>query len=151
MARLGSFNCEAQGKGRAQGRHRKVTQRSFIDCRFLPPTILLLISRIRLIMDQVMWVEVRGGVQGQYWSPQGHCRSIQVTLGPLQVTVGHLRVTVSHYMSLYRSLQVTVGHCRVTRGDHRLNIGQFRLTPGQLICQLRVGKGYLMVTVGQQG
>ena len=25
------FNCEAQGKGRATGRPRKVTQRSFID------------------------------------------------------------------------------------------------------------------------
>ena len=25
------FNCEAQGKGRAKGRPRKVTQRSFID------------------------------------------------------------------------------------------------------------------------
>ena len=25
--------CEAQGKGRARGRPRKVTQRSFIDCR----------------------------------------------------------------------------------------------------------------------
>ena len=43
------------------------------------------------------------------------------------------------------------GHCKVTRGNHRLNIGQFRLTPGHLIGQLRVGKGYLMVTVGQQG
>ena len=32
-----------------------------------------------------------------------------------------------------------------------VNIGQFRLTPGHLIGQLRVGKGYLMVTVGQQG
>ena len=31
------------------------------------------------------------------------------------------------------------------------HIGQFRLTPGQLIGQPRVGKGYLMVTVGQQG
>ena len=48
-------------------------------------------------------------------------------------------------------LNVTVGHCKVTRGNHRLNIGQFRLTPGHLIGQLRVGKGYLMVTVGQQG
>ena len=28
-----SIYCEAQGKGRAKGRHRKVTQRSFIDCR----------------------------------------------------------------------------------------------------------------------
>ena len=55
------------------------------------------------------------------------------------VNIGHLRVTVGH------------GHCRVTRGNHRLNIGQFRLTPGHLIGQLRVGKGYSMVTVGQQG
>ena len=51
--------------------------------------------------------------------------------------------------------RVTVGHPRVTRGNHRLNIGLFRLTPGQVtlwdIDQLRVGKGYLMVTVGQQG
>ena len=28
---LGEVFCEAQGKGRAKGRHRKVTQRSFID------------------------------------------------------------------------------------------------------------------------
>ena len=70
------FFCEAQGKGRARGGPRKVTQRSFIDYR--------------------------------------------------------------------------VG-CRVTRGDYRLNIGQFRLTPGHLIGQLRVGKGYQMVTVCQQG
>ena len=47
-------------------------------------------------------------------------------------------------------LRVTVGHCRVTRGNQRLNIGQFRLTPDHLIGQLRVGKGYLVVTVGQQ-
>ena len=26
-------NCEAQGKGRAKGQLRKVTQKSFIDCR----------------------------------------------------------------------------------------------------------------------
>ena len=56
----------------------------------------------------------------------------------VNVNIGHLRNTV--------------GHCRrVTGGNHRLNIGQFRLTPGQLIGQLRVGKGYLMVTIGQQG
>ena len=48
--------------------------------------------------------------------------SIQVTLGSLQVTVGHCR-----------SLQVNVGHPRVTSGNHRLNIGLFRLTPGHLI------------------
>ena len=54
------------------------------------------------------------------------------------------RVNIGH-------LRVTVGHPRVTRGNHRLNIGQFRLTPGNLIGQLRVGKGYLMVIVGQQG
>ena len=54
------------------------------------------------------------------------------------------RVNIGH-------LRVTVGHWRVTRGDHRLNIGQFRLSPGHLIGQLMFGKGYLMVTVGQQG
>ena len=54
------------------------------------------------------------------------------------------RVNIGH-------LRVTVGHWRVTRGDHRLNIGLFRLTPGHLIGQRRVGKGCLMVTVGQQG
>ena len=57
-----------------------------------------------------------------------------------RVNIGHLRVTVGHCRSL-----------EVTRGNHRLNIGQFRLTPGHLIGQLRVGKGYLMVIVGQQG
>ena len=49
---------------------------------------------------------------------------------------------------------LTVGHCRlllVTVGHCKVIIGQFRLTPGHLIGQLRVGKGYLMVTVGQQG
>ena len=63
-----------------------------------------------------------------------------------RVNIGHLWVTVGH-------LRVTVGHPRVTRGKQRLNIGLFRLTPGHLIGQLRVGigKGYLMVTVGQQG
>ena len=31
-----NYFCEAQGKGRAKGRPRKVTQRSFIvDCRLL--------------------------------------------------------------------------------------------------------------------
>ena len=30
-----------------------------------------------------------------------------------------------------------------------LNIGQFRLTRGHLIGQLRVGKGYLMVNIGK--
>ena len=72
----GSFDlsyCEAQGKGRAKGRPRKVTQRSFIDggwwmedilslmlyikfgCHPPPPpsTVLLLISRIKPSMDQV--------------------------------------------------------------------------------------------------
>ena len=33
MLLLFAFCCEAQGKGRAMGRPRKVTQRSFIDCR----------------------------------------------------------------------------------------------------------------------
>ena len=70
--------CEAQGKGRARGRPRKVNQRSFIDCRlliivytfpdvvyfpwcftlnlvatFLPSTASLLIFRIKPSMDQV--------------------------------------------------------------------------------------------------
>ena len=54
------------------------------------------------------------------------------------------RVNIGH-------LRVTVGHSRVTRGNHKLNNGQIRLTPDHLIGQLRVGKGYLMVTVGQQG
>ena len=63
--------CEAQGKGRARGGPRKVTQRSFIDggwwmadilslmlyikfgCHHLPSTVLLLISRIKLFMGQV--------------------------------------------------------------------------------------------------
>ena len=39
--------------------------------------------------------------------------------------------------------RVNIGHLRVTRGNHRLSIGYFRLTPGHLIDQLRVGKGYL--------
>ena len=65
-------NCEAQGKGRAKGRPRKVTQRSFMDggwwmvdilslmlyikfgCHHHhPPTGSLLISRIKPSMDQV--------------------------------------------------------------------------------------------------
>ena len=46
---------------------------------------------------------------------------------------------------------VTVGQLRVTRDNHRVNIGQFRLTPGHIIGELGVGKGYLMVTVSQQG
>ena len=36
------YNCEAQGKGRAKGRPRKVTQRSFIDCRWWMVDILSL-------------------------------------------------------------------------------------------------------------
>ena len=62
--------CEAQGKGRARDGPRKVTQRSFMDggwwmvdilslmlytkfgCVTFPPPSLL-ISRIKLIMDQV--------------------------------------------------------------------------------------------------
>ena len=74
--------CEAQGKGRAKGRPRKVTQRSFIDggwwmvdilslmlyikfgCHppsFLPPASLL-ISMIQPSMDQARLVEVIGGL-----------------------------------------------------------------------------------------
>ena len=52
------------------------------------------------------------------------------------------RVNIGH-------LRVTVGQLKVTRGNHRLSIGYFRLTSGHLIDQLRVGKGYLMVTIGQ--
>ena len=65
-----SDNCEAQGKGRAKDGPRKVTQRSFMDGGWWmvvylslmlytkfgchpPPPVLLLISRIKLIMDQV--------------------------------------------------------------------------------------------------
>ena len=36
------FCCEAQGKGRAKGRLRKVTQRSFIDYRWWMVDILSL-------------------------------------------------------------------------------------------------------------
>ena len=36
------YCCEAQGKGRAKGRPRKVTQRSFIDCRWWMVDILSL-------------------------------------------------------------------------------------------------------------
>ena len=32
--------CEAQGKGRARGRPRKVTQRSFIDGGYLKATVV---------------------------------------------------------------------------------------------------------------
>ena len=68
-------NCEAQGKGRAKGRPRKVTQRSFMDGGWWmvdilslmlyttfgcvtfppppPPTGSLLISRINLFIGQV--------------------------------------------------------------------------------------------------
>ena len=65
-----TWYCEAQGKGRAKGRPRKVTQKSFIDGRWwmvdilslmlyikfgchLPSTGSLLISRIQPSMDQV--------------------------------------------------------------------------------------------------
>jgi len=40
-------NCEAQGKGRAKGRPRKVTQRSFIDCRWWMVDILSLMLYIK--------------------------------------------------------------------------------------------------------
>ena len=39
--------CEAQGKGRAQGRPRKVTQRSFKDCRWWMVDILSLMLYIK--------------------------------------------------------------------------------------------------------
>ena len=42
-----SLNCEAQGKGRAKGRPRKVTQRSFIDCRWWMVDILSLMLYIK--------------------------------------------------------------------------------------------------------
>ena len=71
--------CEAQGKGRARGRPRKVTLRSFIDyrlsiinilepraytkfCCHRPPSGSLINLWIKPIMDQVRKVYVRGGV-----------------------------------------------------------------------------------------
>ena len=62
--------CEAQGKGRAKGRPRKVTERSFMDGGWWmvvylslmlyikfgchpPSTVLLIIPRIKLFMGQV--------------------------------------------------------------------------------------------------
>ena len=47
------------------------------------------------------------------------------------VNIGHLRVS----LGLCRSF---VAYCKVTIDNHRLNIGQFRFTPGHLIGQLRV-------------
>ena len=40
-------SCEAQGKGRAKGRLRKVTQRSFIDYRWWMVDILSLMLYIK--------------------------------------------------------------------------------------------------------
>ena len=57
---------------------------------------------------------------------------------------------LGQYRSLWGHCR-SVGHCRVTKGNHRLNIDQFMLTSCHLIVQLRVGKGYLVVIVGQQG
>ena len=48
-----------------------------------------------------------------------------------------------------RCVQCSVGSLEVIIGSILVN--QLRLTPGHLIGQLRVGKGYLMVTVCQQG
>ena len=42
-----TFNCEAQGKGRAKGRPRKVTQRSFIDGGWWMVDILSLMLYIK--------------------------------------------------------------------------------------------------------
>ena len=42
------YFCEAQGKGRAKGRPRKVTQRSFIDCRWWMVDILSLMLYTKL-------------------------------------------------------------------------------------------------------
>ena len=55
-----------------------------------------------------------------------------------RVNIGHLRlmVTVCHCVG---SLEVIIGSILVNLG------------PGHFISQLWVGKGYLMVTVGQQG
>ena len=39
--------CEAQGKGRAKGRPRKVTQRSFMDCGWWMVDILSLMLYIK--------------------------------------------------------------------------------------------------------
>ena len=47
-------------------------------------------------------------------------------------------------------LRVTVCHPRVSKGNHRLNVGLFRLIPGHLNGELGVGKGYLLVAVGQK-
>ena len=43
------------------------------------------------------------------------------------------RVNISH-------LRVIVGHSKVTRDNHRLNIGQFRLTPVTLLVNLGLVK-----------
>ena len=43
---------------------------------------------------------------------------------------------------------VNIGHLRVTTGNHRLNIGQFRLTPCYFIIIRLVNLGHLRVTVG---
>ena len=75
------YNREAQGKERAKGRPRKVTQRSFIDCRWwmvdggypfpraytkvgchLPPTGSLNKWLDEPVRGQVRLVKVRGGV-----------------------------------------------------------------------------------------
>ena len=45
-----SRNCEAQGKGRAKGRLRKVTQRSFIDYRLSIIDILSLELTLNLVV-----------------------------------------------------------------------------------------------------
>jgi len=81
----GNTFCEAQGKGRAKGQPRKVTQRSFIDGGWWMVDILFLMLYIKF-----------------------GCHP------PASLLISRIKPL--------------------------LNIGQ-----------LRVGKGYLMVTVGQQG
>ena len=46
---MNSFNCEAQEKGRAKGRLRKVTQRPFIDYRLSIIDILSLELTLNLV------------------------------------------------------------------------------------------------------
>ena len=46
-SKCSDFNCEAQGKGRAKGRPRKVTQMSFIDGGWWMVDILSLMLYIK--------------------------------------------------------------------------------------------------------
>ena len=86
---INKYFCEAQGKGRARGGPRKVTQRSFIDggwwmvdilslmlytkfgCHPPPPTTTGSLNKWldEPVRGQVRLVKVRGGVKGHYGSP----------------------------------------------------------------------------------